>query len=114
MKFIGRGFLPALVLPLFAAGCSGLFGFGEDEAIKLTTVPPDPERCEFVAQAVGSGSGGMFGAQGTRDEAEDNIEDIARRRGGNVVHILETQSRELAEDGSSHETIMTGHVYRCR
>ncbi|MGR8934267.1 MAG: DUF4156 domain-containing protein [Gammaproteobacteria bacterium] len=103
------------VLPLFLSGCA-LF-FNDDAAIKLTGVQPDPERCRFIAQAVGQGGGDIVqtaaGLQNMREDAIDQIRQIARWRGGNTVFVVEAQNHNLSD---YHEEIGTviGQIYRCR
>jgi hypothetical protein len=112
MQFDKRLFCWRFILPLCISGCS------TPEAIRLLSVQPDPAQCRFVAQAVGSGGGIVSGdfsdTQELREDAEENIKEIARLRGGNVVQIVETQRNKLSVDSDTAEIILIGRVYRCR
>lgn len=97
----------AIALPVFAVACASS---PDPEPIKIVATRPDPQQCEYLAQAVGKGSEGLVSWTSAQEEAEDAITDIARQRQGNVVHVERTQRHKF---GHSEERTLYGQVYRC-
>lgn len=103
---------------LLLSACSAISTISGAEKVELVNEPPNPEKCEFLGEAVGSQGNWITGDYTSNENlivgARNELRNKAFQMGGNIVYVQDMRSTSAYGAMGTTNTTAIGKIYRCK